>query len=68
MAKVCVVLRQLPGHDSVVSAVLGEPTMVEVDSLESYFRSEAESHIEKFKKEFLEFRAAHWNYSIHTVR
>lgn len=68
MAKVCVVIRQLPGHDPVVSAVFGEPTRVDVDDLENYFRSKVESHTERFQNEFVEFRAAHWSHSIQTVK
>lgn len=53
----CVVIRQLPNHIPVVTAVITEPEN-SVEDLEHYFKSEAEDKIQRFKNKFAEFSNA----------
>ena len=53
----CVVIRHLPNHIPVVTAVITEPEHC-VDDLDHYFKSEAEHKIQSFKNKFVEFSNA----------
>ena len=53
----CVVIRQLPNHIPVVTAVIAAPE-IPIDDLNHYFKSTAEDKIEEFKNKFVEFNNA----------
>lgn len=61
MAKVAVVIRQLPGNRPVTSAVIKDDSSScrhEVDNIEGYLTSRAKDHIEEFKNKLVEFTKA----------
>ena len=68
--KVVVVTRRLPGHDSVVSAIIGVDTETEkgLDDVEHYLQEKAEQHIRLFKDDFIEFRNAEWSHSFMLIK
>lgn len=55
MPKCAVVLRKLT-TDTHVSAVIEESKDVNIDSIDHYLKSEAESHIRNFCRQFPEFK------------
>lgn len=60
MPKCAVVIRHLPNSRPVTCAVIAESSDPDIDNMDHYLTSEAESRIQRFVQDFPEFRAATW--------
>jgi hypothetical protein len=58
MAQVCVVTRQIAGMRPVPSIVISASTAEDIDHMESWFKSQANSHIQDIKEQYPEFEDA----------
>lgn len=58
---VAVVIRKLPQHRPVTSAVITEPeSKNDIDDMEHYLVCMAQDHIRRFINQFVEFKRAEW--------
>lgn len=57
---VAVVIRKLPQHRPVTSAIIQESTNPDIDDMVHYLKSRANDHVRQFTSQFVEFKRAGW--------
>ncbi len=59
--RVAIVIRHLPGHDKVVSAVITDKKHPGYENQDGLLKQRAERYIKNFKSQFPEFEKAQWD-------
>jgi len=57
---VAVVIRKLPQHRPVTSAIIQESANPDIDDMVDYLKSRANDHVHQFTSQFVEFKRAGW--------
>jgi len=57
---VAVVIRKLPQHRPVTSAIIQESADPDIDDMVDYLKSRANDHVRQFTSQFVEFKRAGW--------